>query len=80
LLLGQELAGMTDNRLQQLGFTIRSERKKQGISQEALANKAQLDRSYMGRIERGEKNITVLKLFQIADALEVPPSRLLRDA
>ena len=71
---------MTDNRLQQLGFTIRSERKKQGISQEALADKAQLDRSYMGRIERGEKNITVLKLFQIADALEVPPSRLLRDA
>ena len=71
---------MTDNRLQQLGFTIRSERKKQGISQEALANKAQLDCSYMGRIERGEKNITVLKLFQIADALEVPPSRLLRDA
>ncbi|MBN48482.1 MAG: transcriptional regulator [Spongiibacteraceae bacterium] len=71
---------MTDNRLQQLGFAIRSERKKQGISQEALANKAQLDRSYMGRIERGEKNITVLKLFQIADALEVPPSRLLRDA
>lgn len=67
---------MSDKRLKELGETIRQERKNRGISQEELANKAQLDRSYMGRIERGEKNITVLKLHQICDALEISPALL----
>ncbi|CAA0089540.1 Uncharacterised protein [Zhongshania aliphaticivorans] len=67
---------MADKRLKELGGRIRLERKKRGISQEALANKAQLDRSYMGRIERGEKNITVLKLLQICDAMDIAPSLL----
>lgn len=67
---------MTDKRLKKLGDRIRIERKKLGISQEVLASRAHLDRSYMGRIERGEKNITVLKLLQICDALDIPPAFL----
>ncbi|WP_374961095.1 helix-turn-helix domain-containing protein [Spongiibacter tropicus] len=70
---------MSDKRLKALGETIRQERKNRGISQEELANKAQLDRSYMGRIERGEKNITVLKLLQICDALKISPSLLFKN-
>lgn len=54
----------------QLGSNIRAKRKEKCISQESLALKCGVDRSYMGRIERGEVNITVVKLYQIAFALE----------
>lgn len=54
-----------------LGKKIRRMRKEQGLSQEALAYESGIDRAYLGKIERGEKNITVLKLFQICDTLEV---------
>ncbi|POP52596.1 helix-turn-helix domain-containing protein [Zhongshania marina] len=46
----------------------------QNVSQEELASKAQLDRSNMGRIERGRKNLTILKLHEICDAFEVSPA------
>lgn len=48
-----------------------------GLSQEALAVEAGLDRAYVGKIERGEKNITVAKLLQLSDALEVSLSDLI---
>lgn len=47
-----------------------------GLSQEALANESGLDRAYVGKIERGEKNITVAKLLQIVDALGIATSEL----
>ena len=62
---------MTDRRILLLGKKIRSLRKEAGLSQEALAYESGLDREYVGKIERGEKNITVVKLLQISDALEI---------
>lgn len=60
-----------------LGKLIRERRLATGMSQERLALACGLDRSYMGRIERGEVNITVSSLYQIAKALDCPASDLL---
>ena len=60
-----------------LGENIRSIRKKKGISQEGLALMCNVDRSYMGRIERGKVNLTVLKLYDIATSLDISPAVLL---
>ncbi|AGI22754.1 hypothetical protein H681_04370 [Pseudomonas sp. ATCC 13867] len=60
-----------------LGERIRSQRKVCRISQDALALACSIDRSYMGRIERGEVNITVEKLYRIAGELACDPSSLL---
>ena len=63
--------------LERLGQAIRVQRKGVGLSQEALADAAGLDRSHMGRIERGERNLTLLNLIRIAKALDRKPSNLL---
>ena len=63
-----------------LGERIRTQRKSCRISQDALALACSIDRSYMGRIERGEVNITVEKLYRIADTLACDPSSLLPQA
>ena len=68
---------MTDRRILLLGKKIRSTRKELGLSQEALAYESGLDRAYVGKIERGEKNITILKLLQLSDALEIPMRELI---
>lgn len=60
-----------------LGQNIRILRKVKLISQESLAHVCEIDRSYLGRIERGEVNITVSKLYEIAKALEVNAKELL---
>lgn len=60
-----------------LGAVIRAERLAKGLSQEALADKADVDRSYMGGIERGEHNIAIVNLLKIADALGVKASTFL---
>ena len=60
-----------------LGKKIREARRAMGVSQDVFALMCKLDRSYMGRIERGEVNITIEKLYQIAECLECEPSRLL---
>lgn len=60
-----------------LGERIRIQRKACGISQDALALACSIDRSYMGRIERGEVNITVEKLYRIAGELACDASCLL---
>ncbi|MBF0659534.1 MULTISPECIES: helix-turn-helix domain-containing protein [unclassified Psychrobacter] len=61
----------TDERMIAFGKRVREMRKSKGISQERLAEMAGIDRSYMGNIERGEKNITLKKAYEICDALEV---------
>ncbi len=63
-----------------LGDAIRRARTEAGVSQEALAVDADIDRSYMGGIERGEQNLTVMNIVKIASALEMPPSALLASA
>lgn len=68
---------MKDPRLVAFGERIRQIRKEKGLSQEALADLAGIDRSYMGHIERGDQNVTLTKVHQIADALGVPLTTLI---
>lgn len=63
----------------QIGNNVRSRRKASSLSQEQLALKAGLDRTYVGGVERGERNIAVLNLCRLAQALEVQPWQLLED-
>ena len=66
------------NTLRQIiGNNIRNRRKILNIKQDELALLAEIDRSYMGRIERGEVNLTVDKLFQIALILKCEAAELL---
>jgi transcriptional regulator with XRE-family HTH domain len=60
-----------------VGEKIRSVRKEKGFSQESLALHTKLDRSYMGRIERGEANITLEMLYQLAKVLDCEAKELL---
>jgi transcriptional regulator with XRE-family HTH domain len=64
--------------LVELGKNIVAIRKKLGLSQEALALEAGLDRTYVGGIERGERNVAVLNLYRIAKTLNIKPARLFR--
>ncbi|HFN0053684.1 TPA: helix-turn-helix domain-containing protein [Yersinia enterocolitica] len=65
------------NLSKKLGWRIKKERILQNISQEGLALMTDIDRSYVGRIERGEVNITLEKLYEIASALKCSPKDLL---
>lgn len=67
---------MRDKQLAAFGKAVRELRKEKGLSQEAFADLAGIDRSYMGHIERGEKNITLTKIHQICRALELTVSEL----
>lgn len=53
------------------GDKVREIRKEKGLSQEELSFKANLHRTYIGMIERAEKNITLVNIEKIANALEV---------
>lgn len=53
------------------GENVRKIRRDKGLSQEELAFKANLHRTYIGMIERAEKNITLINIEKIANALEV---------
>ncbi|MCL1066891.1 helix-turn-helix domain-containing protein [Shewanella olleyana] len=61
----------------QFGLNLRTKRKELGISQDKLALLAEVDRSYAGRIERGEVNITLEKAYQLAEVLECDVRTLL---
>jgi len=67
-------------KLKALGRAIRAARDVFGISQEQLALQAGIDRSHMGKIERGERNVTALNLFRIAEALGVTVEEVFADA
>ena len=56
--------------LTKLGLRIRQQRKQLGLTQEDLAHKAAIDRSYIGGVERGERNMTFKVLCSICDALD----------
>ena len=65
--------------LHELGGRIRAQRKRIGLTQDQLALVADVDRSYYGAVERGERNVSLVNIWRIADALEVPPSFLFAD-
>jgi len=60
------------------GERVRAERIRQGYSQEELAELADVHRTYIGMIERAEKNITLKNIEKIANALKIKPEELLR--
>lgn len=59
------------------GKEVRKLRKAHGWSQEELADRCELDRTYVGGIERGERNVALLNIYRIAKALETHPTKLL---
>ena len=65
--------------LLQFGKNVQEYRRAQQISQEQLAESAGVHRTYIGMIERAEKNITLLNIAKIANALKISPSALLEN-
>ena len=62
-----------------IGKLIRNKRIELNMTQEFLALQCSIDRSYMGRIERGEVNITIEKIYELAKSLDVSVKDLLPD-
>ena len=67
------------NAVEVIAKNVRRLRLERSWSQEELADKCNLHRTYIGAIERSERNITVKTLFRIAEALECDATQLLRD-
>lgn len=63
-----------------LGASIRTSRKRAGLSQEQLAQLTNMDRSYIGQIERGQNSVAILPLKEIANALQTTISALMDEA
>lgn len=64
----------------ELGLAIRRERKRKKLSQENLAFECELHRTYVGSVERGERNVSLDNIIRIATALGLRPSELLERA
>lgn len=71
---------MNTEYVQVFGERIRTFRKERGMSQIDLANKVGIDRSYIGFLERGERNPSLEMIIKIAEALNVTPDELLKKA
>lgn len=66
--------------VKQFAFRLREMRTAQGLSQETLADKAGLHRTYVGSVERGERNISLVNVERLAKALKTTVCELLCDA
>ena len=62
---------MSKTILEKFGEQVRKERHQKGLSQEELAGLAGIDRTYVGGVERGERNLSVLNVKRISDALGI---------
>jgi transcriptional regulator with XRE-family HTH domain len=71
---------MSRRLLSGFGQAVRRARLAKGLSQEALAAKANLHRTYVGAIERGERNVSLINIGKLAVALSTTPATLLADA
>jgi transcriptional regulator with XRE-family HTH domain len=65
---------------QQVGHNLRAYREARGLSQEAFADVLGVHRTYMGGIERGERNLTLKSLERLASRLDLDPLALLQPA
>lgn len=63
--------------LKKIGLGFRVERIKQQLSQEKFAEIANVHMNYIGKIERGEQNLTVKKIVDLTNALKIPVSKIL---
>jgi transcriptional regulator with XRE-family HTH domain len=63
---------------ERFGFAVKSRREELGLTQEDLAHKAGIHRTYLSDVERGSRNICLLNLERVASALSVPLSELFR--
>ena len=63
-----------------VGRNIRAYREAKGVSQEAFADALEVHRTYMGGIERGERNLTLRSLERLAERLQLDPLVLLQEA
>ena len=70
----------TSSDLKSFGFALRTLRERANLSQEALAHICGLHRTYIGSVERGERNIGLLNIHVLAEALNVAASELIRIA
>ena len=70
------MAKANDNTIYKLGQKIRIERQKRKMSQEKLAELAELNRNFIGMVERGETNITIKNIENIANAFNTEISNL----
>ncbi|MGX7953028.1 helix-turn-helix domain-containing protein [Tsuneonella sp. HG249] len=76
----QSISTDTEGKLRKLGAAIRAVRHERRMSQEALADASGVDRSHMGKIERGERNVSVLNVARVAEALGVTIASLMTSA
>jgi transcriptional regulator with XRE-family HTH domain len=67
------------NPLRDLGERVRQNRIARGWSQEDLAERSNLHRNYIGGVERGERNISLINILKIAKAFDLDPSELLKN-
>lgn len=69
---------MSEQTLQNFGARVRALREKRGLSQAELAYKGGFNRNYIGMVERGERNPSLLTLQRLADAFEIELSLLMK--
>lgn len=69
---------MKSSILLRFGKRVAEARKRRGLSQEKLAELADVHRTYIGMIERGEKNVTLLTIYRVASALGVTAKDLVQ--
>lgn len=70
---------MSKTTLEKFGEKVREERYRQGLSQEELASRAGVHRTYIGMLERAEKNITLENIEKVAKALGLKISEFFKD-
>lgn len=66
-----------DDILSSFALAVRTRRHELGLSQEGLAERAGLHRTYVGGVERGERNLTLVSITRLARALDLQPGELI---